>query len=424
MSDSGRIMIYWANSLFGLADREFNEKCVRILRDNGYEVFSPQESCENNSFGRTSPTAEEIFRSDSVSLLGSDILVACIDHESVDCGVACEIGIAYAAGLYIIGLYSDIRLYREGIGRMYKNLYLLGAIVASGGIVDSIEKLLTRLDDFKSMASNVRNEQCLVTHYNSKAQGFNDFIMKVESWYNPEWTVNNTIIKAISEISDIRMILDYGCGAGQIGTNILTNHPQVTYVGYDNSPDIIRIANQQNNNANLMYTSNWDSVVESSHTKLYDLVILSFVIHDNLNGEQIFERLDKCIAKHGFILLIDLTTWDLPRLVQTMRKELLQPIGVVDNRLDAEKLNSIANSLNCTISYTNISSPIIRFETKNDLQNYMEFFGIYNGMDLPLGITDKNYESLRYLINTVVDNISYPFIDCRSFLISMLRRNI
>jgi nucleoside 2-deoxyribosyltransferase len=72
--------------------------------------------------------------------------VACIDQESIDSGVACEIGIAYQNNKRVIGLYTDFRRNRRGEGRMYKNLYVLGCIRASGGVIaGSVEEVLAAL---------------------------------------------------------------------------------------------------------------------------------------------------------------------------------------------------------------------------------------------------------------------------------------
>ena len=139
--------VYWANSIFSLADRNFNELCVARLRRAGYDVSNPQEKSFNTS-GISEPDSATIFHVDTKEILSSDVVVACIDQESIDSGVACEIGIAWHAEKKVIGLYTDFRQNRRGEGRMYKNLYVLGCIRASGGeIVGSVDEVLAALDD-------------------------------------------------------------------------------------------------------------------------------------------------------------------------------------------------------------------------------------------------------------------------------------
>jgi nucleoside 2-deoxyribosyltransferase len=130
--------IYWANALFSEADRKFNKASVERVRAEGHAVFLPQEAFKDDA----DPTNEEIFRVDTAELQSSDIVVACLDQFPIDSGVACEIGVAYASGIPIIGLYTDIRRNRAGAGRMYKNQYVLGAIEIHGEIVSSIEELV------------------------------------------------------------------------------------------------------------------------------------------------------------------------------------------------------------------------------------------------------------------------------------------
>ncbi|TFF95492.1 hypothetical protein EU546_03185 [Candidatus Thorarchaeota archaeon] len=144
MTASTSKMIYWANALFSQADREFNERCAEFLRANGYEVFLPQETKMTYA---SAPTNEEIFRIDTEAIQKSDVLVACIDQFPIDSGVACEIGVAWASGIPIIGLYTDIRADRKGPGQMYKNQYVMGAIESSRGIAKSLEELLKMLEN-------------------------------------------------------------------------------------------------------------------------------------------------------------------------------------------------------------------------------------------------------------------------------------
>jgi len=134
--------IYWANSFFSEADKRFNRASVRQLRRADHEVFSPQETRANRT---RNPRAEDIFKSDADAIRGCDVLVACIDQEPVDSGVACEIGYAVALGIPVVGLLTDSRWHRVGEGHIYKNLFVLGCIRASGAMVSSVSDLITHL---------------------------------------------------------------------------------------------------------------------------------------------------------------------------------------------------------------------------------------------------------------------------------------
>ena len=135
--------LYWANSIFSEADRRFNDEVVERLRTAGIDVLSPQH-LPFNTAGHDA-TAATIFQTDTSMIESCDVLAACIDQESIDCGVACEIGIAWARGKRIVALYTDFRQHRSGQFRMYKNPYLIGCIQDRGFMVDSVEALISRL---------------------------------------------------------------------------------------------------------------------------------------------------------------------------------------------------------------------------------------------------------------------------------------
>lgn len=136
--------IYWANSIFSKADRDFNTNCVTLLRQAGYSVINPQENPFNEP--GQDETADNIFENDTTQIKECDILVACIDQETIDSGVACEIGIAWALGKRIIGLCTDMRQYRKGRHCMYKNPYVIGCIESRGKVVAVMDELLEELE--------------------------------------------------------------------------------------------------------------------------------------------------------------------------------------------------------------------------------------------------------------------------------------
>lgn len=150
-----RNRIYWANALFSVADREFNAHCAERLREAGYDVFLPQEAPLTKE---SSPAAKDVFRTDTEAILSSHLLVAGLDQEAIDSGVACEIGIAHASGVPIVGLYTDIRQFRRGRAQMYKNLYVIGAVETSGRIVSSLDELLRVLPEFLPLPASARGE--------------------------------------------------------------------------------------------------------------------------------------------------------------------------------------------------------------------------------------------------------------------------
>jgi nucleoside 2-deoxyribosyltransferase len=140
--------LYWANSIFCEADRRFNDLVVGRLQASGINVLSPQH-LPFNTAGHDA-TAATIFRTDTSMIESCDVLAACIDQESIDCGVACEIGIAWALRKRIVALYTDFRQHRSGQFRMYKNPYVVGCIQDRGLIVDTVDALVDHLTNLPS----------------------------------------------------------------------------------------------------------------------------------------------------------------------------------------------------------------------------------------------------------------------------------
>lgn len=102
--------IYFASPLFASMEVRYNASVVADIRSRyqDLEVYLPQEQGEINDKNAYANSVM-IAKADTDALLASDILIAVIDGLSIDAGVASEIGVAYQAGIPIIGLYTDSR---------------------------------------------------------------------------------------------------------------------------------------------------------------------------------------------------------------------------------------------------------------------------------------------------------------------------
>jgi nucleoside 2-deoxyribosyltransferase len=139
-----RAYIYWASPFFDQAWLAYNDHCAELVRAHGYEIYLPQEQGFNDR--RRDPTAEVIFDRDHAAVRACDALVAVIDGEVIDSGVAAEIGLAYAYGIPIVGMHTDGRRDRRGEGRIYKNLFVVGLIRRGGTVVNEPESVPGALD--------------------------------------------------------------------------------------------------------------------------------------------------------------------------------------------------------------------------------------------------------------------------------------
>lgn len=154
--------IYLANGLFSLADINLNKMLAANIRENNpsVDLFVPQEAEINDK--NAYADSKEIFDMDYHNLSTSDLLVAVIDGVEIDSGVACEVGIAKALNIPIIGLYTDVRqlgtgnqekvnaLIEDSVENqfMYRNLFVVGAIKSNGVVVSTVEELTEAINKY------------------------------------------------------------------------------------------------------------------------------------------------------------------------------------------------------------------------------------------------------------------------------------
>lgn len=155
------LRIYFANCLFNEATSLYNKSVVGSIRKvygDKVEIYLPQE---NEAINDKSAYADSqmIAGADYAQLCETDLLVAVLDNN--DFGVGLEIGIAYAKGLPIIGLYTDVRqkgadnpkkieaLSVAGENQFsYVNLMATGLIKNNGSLVSSCAELITEIGEY------------------------------------------------------------------------------------------------------------------------------------------------------------------------------------------------------------------------------------------------------------------------------------
>lgn len=154
--------VYFASPLFSEMERLYNEKIVLSIRKTypEIEVYVPQEQGEINDKNAYADSMA-IAKYDTDALLASQLMVAILDGSTIDVGVATEIGVAYQAGIPIIGLYTDSR--QQGAENnqklaalkdvaesqfSYINLYTVGIIKMNGAIYNTSEDLITVINDY------------------------------------------------------------------------------------------------------------------------------------------------------------------------------------------------------------------------------------------------------------------------------------
>lgn len=151
--------IYFAAPLFAKSDLLYNAMLVKKIRavSEDLTVYLPQE---NEAINDKTDYADSkmIALADTEKVLESDLMIALLDGLTIDAGVASEIGVAYAKGIPVIGLYTDSRQQGgshpkklEALQQVaenqfhYLNLYTVGLIKLNGSIVSDETELLEAL---------------------------------------------------------------------------------------------------------------------------------------------------------------------------------------------------------------------------------------------------------------------------------------
>lgn len=409
--------IYWANAMFSEADRAFNARCVGQLRAAGYSVFLPQESTEN---ARSTPSAQSIFRQDSAQILKSDMVAACLDQETIDAGVACEIGLAYAGGVPLVGVYTDIRQARNGAGRMYKNLYVIGALEASAGIVSSVDQLLEVLRVWCTAPGLTRSKQHAdaAEQFSVAAGDYDSYVTRLESWYEPPWSPADRAVGFV-ERNRCNRILEIGCGTGQLASRLVSLSSGLSYVGLDPAGGMIATARMRGLGAGVTFT---DSVEFARRSGPYDAVLALFTLHDHPDPTASLAFALENLAPGGQVLVLDLSTSDLPELVRRLRQTIASPGGVVDHRVDPSRFCAMALNAGGSVASGKWHVTRVRFPTPADLDRYLGLFGIYEGCDLPLGLKSSDSSHVADVVRREMADWVFPFVDHRCFVEAVVIR--
>lgn len=151
--------VYFAAPMFAESELMYNAQVVERIRKQFPEldIYLPQEETRIND--KTAfANSLIIAQTDTDHLLESDTVIAILDGLVVDPGVASEIGVAYQAGLNIIGIFTDSRVEGttnqakldalQNIGESqfpYVNLYTVGLVKNRGKLVGSIDELIENL---------------------------------------------------------------------------------------------------------------------------------------------------------------------------------------------------------------------------------------------------------------------------------------
>lgn len=154
--------VYFAAPMFAKSELIYNSYLVEKIRRKYPElsIYIPQE---NDAINDKTAYADSkmIALADTKKVEESQLIIALLDGITIDNGVASEIGVAYANGIPVLGLYTDSR--QQGADNQqkldalsavaenqfhYLNLYTVGLIKLNGQVYTSEEALLTGVNQF------------------------------------------------------------------------------------------------------------------------------------------------------------------------------------------------------------------------------------------------------------------------------------
>jgi len=132
--------VYIAGKLCLDNEKQFLEKLAKLCEDLGFETFLPHRDA---GLVRTMDDVEKIFKADiEQGFKDINLVIADLNGLHVGAGTAWELGYAYANKIPCLGIKID-----EPIEDALDSLSAI--LIYSMEIVDSIEKLRKKLEEFK-----------------------------------------------------------------------------------------------------------------------------------------------------------------------------------------------------------------------------------------------------------------------------------
>lgn len=337
--------IYWIGAPQIDSDRAFVDRSTDRLKHAGYQVVP---SLDRHAMHGETPSAESMFREETAMLLDCDVVVAFLASSPLSSALAGKIGIAFAFGIPVIGLFrGENHLYRDS-GVLYEDRFTLGALQAGGNAVASEDALLAAVDAYANDCHKSHRAPSVETvreHFSSVSGQYGDFIARLERWYHPTWSLGITIEEWMRDFEPMR-IFEIGCGVGGVGPILCSGREEKAYIGYDSSPSMVELAKKACCSRRCCYTSDRS---ELHRRGPFDCGLALFTLHDHPDKFDTLSWAVSCLKEGGLFGLIDLSTQDLPFLTDRLRRGLARPAVCADARIDPLWLNKIVRDLSMQI---------------------------------------------------------------------------
>lgn len=155
--------VYLGGPMFVAAEVRYNLWLAGVLRDEGFEVYCPNESEPINDKTRTDITAVKVYAADVAALEASNVYICQVSEDS---GTNWEAGYMDCLSRRVdpcryygvLGLATDIRLQslpdlsKTGVDNQafHINQFVVGAMQTSLGIVHDEAALVARLQEIEA----------------------------------------------------------------------------------------------------------------------------------------------------------------------------------------------------------------------------------------------------------------------------------
>lgn len=125
---------------------------------------------------------------------------------------------------------------------------------------------------------------------------------------------------------DATVFVDFGCADGSMIKLLNSMFPEYYYIGYDNNPEMIRLADSNVNSTNAEFYSDWDKLCTSlalNYKGEKSCLILSSVLHEVEDKAGFFDFLN--LKLFNYVAIRDMMYEELPTsklLMDTIYKQL------------------------------------------------------------------------------------------------------
>lgn len=128
---------YIAGPLFNQGERWFDEQIEAVATRAGLETFLPHR--DTGELITENTTYEMVFEEDIKGLDGSSMVIANLNGCAIDDGTAWELGYAYAKGIHLVGVHTDMR-----------SMPIFEGMIVNLMIQASLNKLVRSLDELEA----------------------------------------------------------------------------------------------------------------------------------------------------------------------------------------------------------------------------------------------------------------------------------